>query len=275
MRRMTSLIAAPLFAAGAFFVAAPAQAGIGACGDIHVEANANCEVKLDVECKASCEPLSFTASCQVSCSGECNASFSAMCSASCEADCVELECTGGNIDCSASCSGTCGANCTSSCSASNDKAQCEASCEAGCDADCSASCEGSPVECSGGCKASCEGSCTAEANVDCQISCQGGCTAQLQGGCEAECDVDGALFCDGQYVDHGGNLQSCIDALRDQLNIEVSGSASSSCDGGSCEAQAEGSISGCATTGNNDSDPAPLFMLLGALGLAITLRQSR
>jgi len=104
------------------------------------------------------------------------------------------------------------------------------------------------VDCSGHCQASCEGSCRAEANIDCQINCQAGgfvdCQSRLTGGCQVECErPEGALFCDSQYVDHGGNLEECIESLRAVLDIEVSGYAEGSCGNGRCEAEAGGSIS--------------------------------
>jgi hypothetical protein len=103
--------------------------------------------------------------------------------------------------------------------------------------------------------ATCEGRCTAEAEVDCQVMCQASgyidCTTMLTGGCETQCmEPDGALFCDGQYVDHGGNLDACIMALQDALDIEVDVTArgSSSCMGGMCMAEGEVSAS-CGVSG--------------------------
>jgi hypothetical protein len=40
-----------------------AEAGIEACGDIHVEAEAQCEVEVEGGCVAHCEPVRFEASC--------------------------------------------------------------------------------------------------------------------------------------------------------------------------------------------------------------------
>lgn len=244
-------------------------ANIGACGDINVEANAQCEVKVGVECKADCTPLNFTASCAAECSGMCNASFEASCTGSCQADCSgQCEANPGSFDCSASCNTQCKADCSGHCSASNNRAQCEGSCEASCEGECSASCEGTPpsATCDAKCEASCEGHCTAEANVNCQIDCSAGCTAELTGGCEVECDTsEGALFCDGQYIDHGGNLEECIDALRSLLNITVDASGSAACDGGSCKAEGQVGV-GCATSpGPHHSNGAWLALAAGAL----------
>jgi hypothetical protein len=79
----------------------------------------------------------------------------------------------------------------------------------------------------------------------------------------------GGLFCNGQYVDSGNNLQNCIDALKAQLNITVSGS--SSCSGNSCQAEGEASAS-CATApvrgGRGLGAAAGLLAALGALVVA-------
>jgi len=124
------------------------------------------------------------------------------------------------------------------------------------------------AQCEAQCEASCEGSCEAQANIDCQVDCQAGgyvdCKADLQGGCEAQCErPEGALFCDGQYVDHGNNLEECVAALKAQLDVEVEGYAEGSCMPGSCAGEAGGSIS-CAVDRGNDSGwawGAGLFML--------------
>lgn len=119
----------------------------------------------------------------------------------------------------------------------------------------------------------------AEANLDCQVDCQAEgyveCTAELEGGCEAACQSpEGALFCDGQYIDHGGNLENCVAALEAALSIEVdtsaTGMATSSCSNGSCEADAEGEAEvNCAFTplGLSQSGGAGFLSLL-VLGVA-------
>ena len=68
--------------------------------------------------------------------------------------------------------------------------------------------------------------------MDCQVSCQSDlyvdCKAEVQGGCEVQCSApEGALFCDGQFIEVG-DVESCIDALRDLLDIEVSFEAEAS-----------------------------------------------
>lgn len=258
-----------------------AQAGIEACGDIQVSAEATCEVRVGVECQAQCEPVNFTAACYADCSAsQCNVSASATCTGSCEAECTgQCEVDPGNFDCNASCEGQCGANCSADCAASDDQASCQASCEATCTGECGASCEGTPPEatCEGKCEASCNGQCSAEANVDCQIDCQGGCTAELTGGCEVQCqNPDGALFCDGQYVDAGGNLQECINALEAALSItvDVSARGSAACEGNTCAAEGEVSA-GCSAAGHRPSGPSTPWYALGLVGLGLAFARRR
>jgi hypothetical protein len=153
----------------------------------------------------------------------------------------------GSFECQGSCFADCTANAEGSCSASNNQGECRASVEATCDAQCQVSCESTPttVDCAGECMASCEGSCSASgtAYLDCQVDCQAQghaeCKADLQGGCEVDCDTEqGALFCDGNYVDHGGNLEECVAALRAIFNIEVTGYAEGRCEGNTCSGEA-------------------------------------
>jgi hypothetical protein len=122
--------------------------------------------------------------------------------------------------------------------------------------------------------------------VNCQVDCQASgfasCKTRLQGGCEAECrSPEGAIFCDGNYVDHGGNAQRCIDALRTAVNVQVDvsarGSASGDCSGNTCKAQAEGEASAsCAMARRaSGSGAAGLLALAAGLGAAISRRRRR
>jgi MYXO-CTERM domain-containing protein len=255
----------------------PAEAGIGACGDIHVEAQAECEVVApSVECEGMCTPLSVRAAC------------AAQLEASCEADCM-ASCTvePGEFDCQADCRGSCMANCDGSCEAeasgSEARAQCEASCEASCDGECSASCdvELPEADCDASCEASCEGSCTADANVDCQVECQSEgfaeCEAEVQGGCEIACQSEeGALFCDGEYIDHDDNLSKCVAAIEAAIDIEVMGYAEgeASCEGNSCKASAKAGAS-CALTPAPTRTSWPSAFALLAVGAALLRRRLR
>lgn len=273
---MNRLLGSSGVAAAVLASPAARAASIDDCGNIHVEASAQCEVvPPGVECEGYCEPLSFTAACEASCEGECNANFEVDCAATCEGDCTgDCEADPGSFDCRGSCEIDCEGSCAGSCEASGNMAQCQASCEATCTGECDASCEGTPpeVDCDVECQASCEGSCSAQANLDCQIDCQGGCTADLEGGCEIDCDgEEGALFCDGQYVDHGNNLEDCIAALDAYLDVEVEGYANASCEGNTCTAEA-GCSAKCSAAPRGRIDA---FGLLLAGAVALTLARPR
>lgn len=281
MQRFWKVIVPALAFAAPLMVATQAQAGIGACGDIHVEANAECEVLAGVECTAQCEPVAFQAQCAselyVACAlpDQCSASLSAECSGSCEADCMgRCEIQPAEFDCRADCVANARAEATARCGSDG---ECIASAEATFEAECSASCTVTPgsADCAASCTASCEGSCTAEANVDCQIECQRegyvDCSASLTGGCEADCDVEAGLFCDGQFIDHGGNLRECREALVALVNAEFS--AEASCEGNSCMASAEGSVS-CSV--DPERSPWTGWWMIAGLGVAgLTFRRRR
>jgi MYXO-CTERM domain-containing protein len=106
------------------------------------------------------------------------------------------------------------------------------------------------ADCDAQCKASCQGSCTVQPNLDCQVDCQAKgyakCEVDVMGGCTASCKSQkGALFCDGDFIDTGDKLESCVQALKDTLNAHVMTSASgdSSCDAGTCMASGMASAS--------------------------------
>lgn len=276
----------------ALFAPAVARAGIEACGNIDVKASAKCEVVAEGGCTARCEPLQVQAACSAKmtaqCDGQCTAQVDALCSGSCNTDCnAKCNANPGSFECQGSCTGTCEADCDAQCSgqASGGTASgsCQSSCKANCSAKCDAKCEGTPpsATCSGKCEASCSGSCQAKATASCQIECQGdlraSCEAQVTGGCKAQCsDPKGALFCDGQYVDSGNNLENCVKALNAILDIKVSGSASADCNGGSCNAEAEGSVSACSTTApGRTTGLGAGALVLGAIGATILRNRRR
>lgn len=287
MRRIVQLLVGSLTVIGSFFATSDAHAGIDACGNINVEANAQCEMKLEGGCTAACTPISFEASCAAEltagCSGQCNASFTAECTGACNGSCVaECEANPPAFSCTGSCNADCSADCGGRCAAEANRGECEASCKASCSAECDASCQGSAgnVDCNAQCQMCCEGSCTAEANLDCQISCQASgyvdCKANLQGGCEVACSQpEGALFCDGQYIDHGGNLEECVAALQALLNIEVTGYANAECSGGSCTAEAGAEASCSVPAVGGDVDESGLALLAAGLGIAVAARRRR
>ena len=285
-----------LVAGAIWFAPQPAQAGIGACGDIHVEAQAQCTViPPGAQCEAMCEPLAVRAACSarlaVDCRGECTDLPSVSCKGSCQASCsADCEVDPGKFDCKVACEAECTGGCSAQCKADSDQASCEAACEGNCSASCDGHCdvELPEADCEAGCEASCEGSCEADANFDCQVDCQGEaraeCEVDVQGGCEVECESQqGALFCDGQYVDHGDNLEECAAALRAALDIKVSGmtSGSASCTNGQCEAEgrAKGKVSSdCAVGRPGGRIGSGVLVLLGmgwVLALGVWRRRSR
>ena len=287
MRSFSWILATAISAVGAL-VAFPgeAQAGLSACNNIEVSANASCKVETMGGCTVQCTPVSFQAACsgklEVSCDGMCNATADVSCQGTCKSDCSG-RCTAnpGSVDCSADCRATCDADCSGKCSASANKAECQASCTSCCGGHCDAKCTGTPpsAACDAKCDASCQGSCSGKANIDCQVTCQSkgyvDCETSLTGGCKAKCsEPSGALFCDGQYVDTGNNLQNCIDALNAILKIKVTASGEASCDGGNCSASGKASVSACAASPGE----APLSggFIFAGLGLAFTaVRRSK
>src|SRR4051812_7555645 len=120
---------------------AAAEKGIAACGDIQLEARAECEVvPPGADCKAMCEPVAVRAQCDVRIAADCRASCdklpsvdcNADCSASCVADCDKLD--PGSFDCEGACGADCDGRCSGDCEASSDRSACEASCSGSCTA---------------------------------------------------------------------------------------------------------------------------------------------
>lgn len=263
--------------------------GLDSCGNINVEAQAECEViPPGVQCEAQCTPITVEAACSArlvaECDGECNVTPPQNCSIDCQAGCMG-ECTvdPGSFDCSAECQASCMGECSGKCSASSNRADCMAACEGTCSGKCDAGCEGTPpsAECDAKCEASCDTSCEVEAELDCQIDCQADayadCKLDLQGSCMADCDTqEGALFCDGEYIDHGDNLAECVAAIEAVINANVEGYAegSSECSGGSCHAEGSAGVSCAAAPGARSSNPAWLA-LSAVLGAAWLRRKKR
>lgn len=279
----------------AFLAPRLAHAGLESCGNINVKADAKCEVQVEGGCTAMCTPVSFKAACEgkavVSCDGECSGTIEASCTGSCETDCsASCSADPGNYSCTGSCEGSCGADCDAQCageaSGGTASGSCKANCQANCNAKCSAQCTGTPptATCDAKCTASCKGKCQAKVTGKCQVDCQAKfdavkCEADLKGGCDVQCqDPKGAIFCDGQYVDSGGNLEKCADALNAILNLKFEASGSAECSGNQCNAEGSASVSACSTTsGGQDHTPpvAPGVIVLGAIGAAIARRSRR
>lgn len=280
-------------AAATFGWSAPAAASLDACGNINVEYNAQCRIEVGGGCKAKCTPLNFVTTCRTrrynACRKECSLQPPSVdCTGSCSADCSgSCTATPGRLECEGSCQGRCMTDCQAYCTESEAGAECSASCEATCSGECSASCEAVPptASCEAACQASCDGSCSITAPyLECQTKCQEReyqeCETELQGGCETQCSKpEGALFCDDQFIDHGNNLENCIDALNDLLTGQVDVSGSSTlryeCDGqGNCRLIISGSVStGCAVAPSADEAAPLLLLLLGALVIARVRRE--
>jgi MYXO-CTERM domain-containing protein len=83
------------------------------------------------------------------------------------------------------------------------------------------------------------------------------------------------MFCNGQYVDTNGNAQGCMDALVALFpTIKFSGSASGSCSGNTCQAQAEGKAS-CAMSEQPTDSSGMAAALAGLAGLTVVARRRR
>jgi len=289
MKRQLSFVGALAFGP-LLFLARPAQAGLADCGNIHVEANAMCQLEVEGGCTAHCEPVSFQAQCaanyEAQCSAMCHGSVDASCMGSCDVASCQAECDldPPHFDCSAQCEADGSADCDAQCAAGDGHGECVASCQASFSAHCTANCpppSSGSVDCEASCQASCQGRCEASANVDCEAQCQSSfsadCEASLQGGCEAKCQTpDGALFCDGQYVDYGDHLQKCEAALASIVHVTVHGSASSGCGSNSCSAEAEGSAkASCAMAPGSSGWTAPTWLVAGFGLLAFGARRRR
>jgi hypothetical protein len=264
-------------------MASPAHAGIDACGDIHVESSAMCEFEAEAECQGHCEEPQVDLACRgqlsIECEGECTAEFDASCTAECNIGACEASCDvdPGKFDCSAQCSANAEGNCNAQCGTDE---KCMASCKGAVSAECDSRCDVEPaqVDCQAKCEASCRASCQAEANIDCNVRCQNNsfveCQGELSAKCEGQCDADGALFCDGQYVDHGGNAQECVDALEAVITSNVEGYAhgSAECSGGSCEAEGE---AGCSARMAPEVPRGGAAAILAGFGIALALGARR
>lgn len=281
-------LAAALFALP-LLVVTPAHAGLDACGNIDVQADGMCEVKLD--CSVECTPIAFEAACsaqlEATCHGSCPQVPSVSCTGDCSGSCVAT-CMGkpAEFDCSASCKADASAKCDAQCASDANQSQCHASCDATFAAECDASCKGSApsATCQAKCAGSCQGSCTAQSKLQCQVDCQGTgyaqCETKLQGHCTTDCGdpKQGALFCQGHYVDHQGTVNQCISAIRALLpTVYVDGSATgqSSCSGNTCQASghAEGTATCAFAPSGSGTNIAGAFAVFAALGAVFMRRR--
>jgi hypothetical protein len=275
-----ALAALTVFAAP--LVATEAHAGISSCGNINIEASAQCKVEVKGGCVVNCTPVHFEAACAGECTGECDLP-SVQCQGECTGECdAECDLDPGKFDCQGTCEADCDGTCEGHCSADSDSAECQGKCKATCKAECSGKCEVVPASanCSAKCKAKCEGQCTADTNMECKLACHGKCTSELSGGCEARCnEPEGLLFCDGQYVDQGNNGEECIAAIEAFIkdSVDVSARGSAECSGNSCTAEGEASCKcsapGRKVSGNTVYGAAALTSLLAICAMARRKRQ--
>jgi modification target Cys-rich repeat protein len=155
--------------------------------NVAVEAQANCEAK--VECDVKADPgkvdVQCEGTCEASCSGSCDGTVtckveapSVACEGKCEGSC--------NVEVSAACEGTCKGSCDGECSAYVKNAQGEMECNGSCSGTCEGTCSASV---SGSCEGTCSGSCTADpggAECEGEVKCEGKCEGSCSGGCTGE-----------------------------------------------------------------------------------------
>ena len=286
---MSRLIVIFAFGIITLSVTPSAHANLGACGNIHVEAEAECMVVGGVECEGMCTIGSVEAACAAKlaadCEGDCDEFALPECQAECTGDCrAECEIDEGEFSCDGGCDVDCSARCGANCEADEDSARCEASCGASCEHECDLVCHAEPpsADCETKCELGCEGSCTTEVNLDCQVDCQAEgfveCEVDVEGECEARCESEeGAVFCDSSYVDHGDNLQECLDALEAELNIEIEAMSEGECDGDGCQGSASAKVSSDCTVASVGSAGAgaPAALLMAGFALLVLATRRR
>lgn len=214
---------------GLFGVASTARAADAtACNNIPVTAGAQCAAVVGSACTSQCQPANFTLACDGKCAGTCNETATTSCTEDCSSWC-NTDCTTdpGSFDCQTSCISNCATSCPGKCHEHPSQGQCENSCRTTCDTQCTESCTevAATDSCETKCGTCCDTSCTVQRNVECEVSCDIQCSGTLQGSCESRCTQPaGALFCDGQFVDAGNDLQSCVDYLESidaDVNIDA------------------------------------------------------
>lgn len=231
-----------------------ASAGVLECGNVAFSHGADCEMRTGSLCRSSCTPVQVQATCAAElvaqCEQQCEVEGALDCSTDCHKYC-DVNCTLGPVDfdcegyCQKGCATSCRENCEGEISGEEAVGQCQTSCRTSCSSECSDHCSSVVPEdrCDTQCEATCEGQCDARANMACQVLCQAegfsACEVATQQRCDESCDEpEGALFCNGQFIEHGDNLEHCVSALREELGIRVVALAEtgSDCSGDSCVA---------------------------------------
>jgi hypothetical protein len=216
-----------------------AEAGVHACGNFYVAADATCEwVPEDASCGTFCEPVSVEWSCAaqlyLECEGQCSASAEVTCVETCEPSCVTTcDASDEPPNCQGLCMSDCQQDCTRACENAEDQGACRSSCAHTCSEGCEDRCKDGE-SCETVCTDACTGSCTGRANIDCQVACQGEmfaeCQAEIVEECETVCHSDGgALFCDGSYVSNV-SVEECIASIENAFDIEVEGWVEGKCE---------------------------------------------
>lgn len=280
MNRSSSLVA--LVVGATFALAAgSARADIYSdCGGAVFNGTEKCTVDVSGSCDVACAPPNVQLACdaqlEASCTGGCSATLPS-CQTTCQGGCAgKCSANPGNFNCNTDCTATCEDSCSGACASSSDMTTCTGQCHASCAARCNTQCSGTPptAGCEGQCDLSCQGSCTGQANLSCDINCQAqgsaSCTASLSAKCTGGCMAHTAIFCDGNFI-NATDANACVDDLKALFHIQVTGysSASSGCEGGTCEAQAAagGSVS-CAMAPANEP---PLSGALLGIGVGMTV----
>ena len=118
--------------------------------------------------------------------------------------------------------------------------------------------------------------------MSCQVQCQEASYAQCKNAftqtCTTQCNqAEGAVFCDGNYVDVGGNLVECVNALNAILTskIQLSASGSGSCQGNQCTGTGTAKASCAATPAPAPSGPLAAFGALFGLAVAAGIRRAK
>lgn len=289
----TLLAPASLLTAGLVLLApGTARAGIDACANVYVAAEASCEwVPAGETCTTQCAPTTVQTSCAArlytACASQCTASAEVTCTASCAESCVP-SCVDVQEqqppNCMGLCMSDCQMDCNDACAGAEDQGACRSSCAHTCSESCADQCDGSDEQtCDPVCGLACAGSCTAEANMNCQVSCQAEsftqCETEVVNECHTDCEQHGgALFCDGSYVAHASAVEDCIAALQAELDIEVKGWAEGECHGLSgakkIECEAEAGLS-CDVTRGTGGGGLAILALAGLIGIPALRRRRR
>jgi hypothetical protein len=250
------------------------------CGGTVFHGNETCTADVTATCDVACAPPKLQVACdaqlEATCSGGCSATLPS-CQTSCQGGCAgKCSASAGTFDCKTDCNTTCEGNCSGACTSSADQATCTGQCHASCAARCNTECSGTPptADCQGQCDLSCQGSCSGQANLTCDINCQAmgsaSCTASLTQKCTGGCNAHTAIFCDGNFI-NATDADACVNDLKSLFHITVTGysSASSSCDGGSCQAQA--AAAGTVSCAMAPASEPPLSGGLLGVGVGLTV----